>query len=119
MRSRKEATQVVQPPKRAEALFIGTIKIQALPNLSGVSGLSVMEIKDDLREMQQPHEDDTDSDSSIKSEDILDSIYPVQPRKTPKASGADLGSFSYHGGGLGLGLGGGPSVEDALYFLKD
>ena len=30
--------------------------------------------------------DDTDSDGSVLSEDVLTSIYPVKPRKVPKAS---------------------------------
>lgn len=44
------------------------------------------DIRKDLREIERTLLwDDTDSDSSIKSEDILQSSYPVKPRRTHRA----------------------------------
>lgn len=43
-----------------------------------------MEIKKDVREMERNINDDTDSDSSILSDEVLVSSYPVKPRKAPK-----------------------------------
>lgn len=52
-----------------------------------MSGLSSLEIKEDLRELHpQSDANDTDSDSSIISDDILDSVYPVQPRSAPRSA---------------------------------
>lgn len=50
----------------------------------GVFPLSKTEIKKDVREMERNVNEDTDSDSSIMSEDVLVSSYPVKPRKAPK-----------------------------------
>lgn len=36
--------------------------------------------------MERSMHDETDSDGSVLSEDVLTSIYPVKPRKVPKAS---------------------------------
>lgn len=48
-------------------------------------GLTKIEIKKDFREIERfLQEDDTDSDSSVRSEDVLPSSYPVKPRKTPR-----------------------------------
>lgn len=41
-------------------------------------------MKMDIEEMEQAISSDTDSDSSIMTEDVLVSTYPVKPRKTPK-----------------------------------
>ena len=60
-------------------------KVMMLPLLPGVFALSKAEVKKDLREMERemasPEED---TDSSIKSDDVLSSTYPVRPRKTPR-----------------------------------
>lgn len=50
----------------------------------GVFALSKTEVKKDVREMERNVNEDTDSDSSILSEDVLVSSYPVKPRKAPK-----------------------------------
>jgi hypothetical protein len=53
----------------------------------GVFGLSTLEIKEDLHELHPPSDaNDTDSDCSVISDDILDSVYPVQPRSAPRAA---------------------------------
>jgi hypothetical protein len=53
---------------------------------SGIFPLSKTEIKTDVREMERSMHDDTDSDGSVLSEDVLMSIYPVKPRKVPKVN---------------------------------
>lgn len=57
-----------------------------VPTHLGIFCLSRQEVKKDLREIERNLQDDdeTDSDSSVKSEDILASSYPVKPRKTAK-----------------------------------
>ena len=63
----------------------------------GVFGLSKTEVKKDVREMERSMPDDTDSDSSVRSEDVLPSSYPVKPRKTPKLLARDKSpSRNYH-----------------------
>lgn len=52
----------------------------------GVFALSKTEVKKDVREMERNLNEDTDSDSSILSEDVLVSSYPVKPRKAPKVT---------------------------------
>ena len=42
------------------------------------------EIKRDIREIERYLDDDQESDSSVKSSEILSSTYPVKPRKTLK-----------------------------------
>jgi hypothetical protein len=80
-------------------------------NISGVSGLSLTEIKDDLRELHPPSDDnDTDSDSSILSDDILDSVYPVQPRSAPRSALQLQDQFS---------SGNNVSVDEAMYLIRD
>jgi hypothetical protein len=77
----------------------------------GVSGLSLSEIKDDLRELHPPSdENDTDSDSSILSDDILDSVYPVQPRSAPRSALQFPDQFS---------SGNNVSVDEAMYLIRD
>lgn len=44
--------------------------------------------------MEQAANSDTDTDSSIISEDVLISTYPVKPRKTPKGPIAPVKSAS-------------------------
>ena len=46
--------------------------------------LSKNEIKRDIRDIERLLDDESDSDSSIKSRDVLQSNYPVKPRKTLK-----------------------------------
>ena len=81
-----------------------------------MSGLSTAEIKNDLKALRSEDiENDTDSDSnSIKSDDILDSVYPVQPRRTPKAA-SDLHTFHYQDNSGGSSS----NVEDALFFIRN
>ena len=52
--------------------------------LKGIFPLSKTEIKKDVREMERSMHDDTDSDGSVMSDDVLPSTYPVKPRKTAK-----------------------------------
>jgi hypothetical protein len=77
-----------------------------------------MEIDGDLNELKVQNEEndnDTDSDCSTKSEDILDSVYPVQPRKTPKSS-ADLNFLNYQDSTGGSNT---DNPENSLFLLKD
>lgn len=60
------------------------LAVKPLPRLPGVFGLSKNEIKKDMREMMRDVIYDDDTDSSVKSDDILTSTYPVKPRKTPR-----------------------------------
>lgn len=46
--------------------------------------LSRFEVSKDVQEMEQTNNSDTDTDSSIISDEVLVSTYPVKPRKTPK-----------------------------------
>lgn len=63
---------------------LSTFNIVPYDLFSGVCALSKLEVKKDIREMGQTASSDTDSDSSVHSEDVLVSSYPVKPRKTPK-----------------------------------
>ena len=45
--------------------------------------LTKPEIRKDMREIQRSLQADSDSECSVKSEDVLNSEYPVKPRKTP------------------------------------
>lgn len=73
-----------------------------------------MEIKKDVREMERNINDDTDSDSSILSDEVLVSSYPVKPRKAPKimipvkvANSGSMDTEQYDG----------KAVEQTLAFL--
>ena len=46
--------------------------------------LTKNEIKRDIREIERYLDDDQESDSSVRSSEILNSTYPVKPRKTLK-----------------------------------
>lgn len=46
--------------------------------------LSSTDIKKDIREIERCSHSESDSDSSVLSEDVLPSTYPVKPRKNPK-----------------------------------
>lgn len=49
--------------------------------------LSKSEIKKDIKEIERSFlPEDTDSDSSVNSDDILPSTYPVKPRRTPRVT---------------------------------
>lgn len=66
-----------------------------------MSKLSEREIQYDLEELAKNEDSNyTDSDSSIRSEDIISSQYPVQPRKGLHLDkdGDALGYFHHHGG---------------------
>ena len=59
-------------------------------NTIGIIGLSSLDISKDFVEIQrrrnpqqQRNDSDSDSDSSVLSKDILDSEFPVSPRKPP------------------------------------
>lgn len=79
------------------------------------------EVLKDLREASQHQsggnlDDDTDSDCSFKSEDIVVSSYPVRPRTVPKIVHRDTSAFSskqFHDLGEE-----GADVEESLLFLK-
>jgi len=49
-----------------------------------VSTLTGTEVRKDIRDIQRTAVYDSDSDCSVKSEDVLHSAYPVKPRRTPK-----------------------------------
>lgn len=67
-----------------------------IPNISGIFILSHEEIKNDLQEIGKIiGHIDIDSDSSVKSEEVLSSSYPVKPRKTPKNINAKSYSKEY------------------------
>ena len=78
------------------------------------------EIKRDIRDIERLLAEDSDSDSSIKSGDILSSNYPVKPRKTLKVpirmdnsmgdDGADDSADENAGEDL--------STEDIIEFMK-
>jgi hypothetical protein len=53
-----------------------------------VYALSRFEVSKDVQEMEQTANSDTDTDSSIISDEVLVSTYPVKPRKTPKGPAA-------------------------------
>ena len=46
--------------------------------------LTKNEVKRDIRDIERLMDDETDSDGSVKSSDIMSSNYPVKPRKTLK-----------------------------------
>lgn len=78
-----------------------TLKIKNLPSIPGtiilwfpfqlsvvaigVRALSRHEVKKDLYEIEYFDKSDSDSSSSVLSEDIIASSYPVKPRRHPKA----------------------------------
>ena len=67
--------------------------------------LTKPEIRKDMREIQRSLQADSDSECSVKSEDVLNSEYPVKPRKTPRwhQSHHDHDSFGVARGGEGAG----------------
>ena len=69
--------------------------------------------------MEQAANSDTDTDSSIISEDVLISTYPVKPRKTPKGPIAPVKSASLKASQVEPMTSDydGISVEQALTFL--
>lgn len=76
--------------------------------------MSSSEIKNDLKELLPPSEDnDTDSDSSLLSDDVLDSVYPVQPRSAPRSASDGLRYQDYSTSGNNV------NVDEALFLLKD
>jgi hypothetical protein len=77
----------------------------------GVSSLTLDEIRSDIRSILASktqdnnhinndnylnHDAETDSDSSIKSDEISDSEYPVQPRNISKSDRVDTNDFRYN-----------------------
>ena len=86
----------------------------------GISSLTKAEIKRDIRDIERLLNEDSDSDSSIKSGDILSSNYPVKPRKTLKvpirmdSSLGDDGADDSGEDNTGEDL----STEDIIEFMK-
>ena len=80
----------------------------------GVAGLTLIEIKDDLKELiPQSDDNDTDSDCSLLSEDILDSVYPVAPRSAPRSAGnSSLPDYASAGSSN-------VSNDEAIYLIND
>ncbi len=79
----------------------------------GVSGLSDVEVYADLRELQHslsPNE--TDSDSSVDSDDVLSSVYPVKPRKAIRLSRVEVPSSEKYSETMSA------EVEEALEYVK-
>ena len=78
------------------------------------------EIKRDIRDIERLLHEDSDSDSSVKSGDILSSNYPVKPRKTLKVpirmdqSMGDDGADDSGDENVGEDL----STEDIIEFMK-
>ena len=72
------------------------------------------EIKKDVREMERSI-DDTDSDGSVMSEDVLPSMYPVKPRRTPKVMNMPRPAVAAADGEMGEYDS--KTVEQALTFL--
>lgn len=62
--------------------------VSIIKSTSGVYALSRFEVSKDVQEMEQTANSDTDTDSSIISDEVLVSTYPVKPRKTPKGPAA-------------------------------
>jgi hypothetical protein len=99
--SRKMMINLPNIPGKIELWFLSKMKKDPLlvdmEPFVGVFGLSKTEVKKDVREMERSMPDDTDSDSSVRSEDVLPSSYPVKPRKTPKVLARDKSpSRNYH-----------------------
>eukprot|EP01041_Mallomonas_annulata_P009070 gene9070-18792_t len=88
----------------------------ALPNIPGVEALSKQESKKDLKEIERNLQEDSDSEESIKSDDILPSTYPVKPRRTPKLANKPIKISSHieddNEDGRDIGL------DECLEFLK-
>ncbi len=53
---------------------------------SGLYELSKNEVRKDIRDIERTIPEDSDSDCSFKSDEILGSAYPVKPRKAPKSA---------------------------------
>ena len=72
----------VPPVRRIFHTLTHRLHEMSLPKLTGVSALTMIEIKKDLREVERyAIQDDSDSDSSVRSRDVPPSSYPVRPRK--------------------------------------
>jgi hypothetical protein len=71
----------VGPTLTSRPLHVGIFA--PLPIIEGVRPLSVSDIKQDLREIEQ-NLYDGESDGSVLSDDILTAKFPVKPRKTFK-----------------------------------
>lgn len=95
-------------------------KVLQMPNMKGLSALTKAEIKRDVRDIERLLHEDSDSDSSVKSGDILSSNYPVKPRKTLKVpirmdqSMGDDGADDSGDENVGEDL----STEDIIEFMK-
>lgn len=79
--------------------------------------MSVEEVKNDLRELQG-NDEDTDSDCSVVSKDVLTSIYPVKPRSYRKIPSKDSASYSRRQEGEYENTGG-AVFDEALAFIKN
>jgi hypothetical protein len=78
----------------------------------GFKPLTAAEIKKDVKDISKMLQEDSDSESSIKSEDIMPSNYPVKPRKTSRKNGRgnakDMTAVEYDP----------KSIEEAFAFLN-
>lgn len=85
---------------------------------TGVSKLSESEILYDLKELSKNEEsNDTDSDSSVRTEDVLPSQYPVKPRKGLLQIGSKDHDFYNEDSHVGKDINN-AEVDEALYFVK-
>jgi hypothetical protein len=69
-------------------------------------------VKKDVKEITRMLQEDSDSESSVRSEDILPSNYPVKPRKVSRKNGRsyakDMSAAEYDP----------KSIEEAFAFLN-
>lgn len=107
--------------------------------LIGVSSLTLAEIRSDIRSILSSkaldnnhhiHDDnylnhdaadnETDSDSSIKSDEILDSEYPVQPRNISKSDRVGANDFRYNENNNNNNIySTTTNIDGALFYLDD
>ena len=97
----------------------------------GVSTLSLAEIRSDFKSIlstktvdnrvnndihrNQDVDNETDSDSSIKSDDVLDSVYPVQPRNLSK-SDRSAANFRHLDSNNNYSSG---NIDGAMFYIED
>lgn len=67
----------------AERKIYKKVTFKDIPRWKGLSELSKTEVRNDIKDIRRAILDD-ESDSSLKSEVILSSSFPVSPRSTPK-----------------------------------
>lgn len=78
--------------------------------------LTKPEIRKDIRDIERSLiQEDTDSESSVRSEDILPSSYPVKPRKMVRHSQRSDSNRAHAGGDKTANLN---MIEECLDFLR-